>query len=306
MVKQFTVPCKFGNDMSPVTLYIGNPEASHHPIFFQSDWLSTEKGGVIPQDLMDTLQKLHDLAVQNGANFEELCYYALISATQHSAGNGVSQSEINKYADEFVKKELYSNESINDNNSATSYNNNNIINTEHNTDGGVKNIKANINNVNMNNDNNITNSANNDNDCINTDTVIDMSSDAISGIFNKIATTKNNPIDENSISDDNDAIGNSNQQMATYAQEDEDLLFDDNDNNDIDDNLDSFFDKDEDMLFDENSATTLSNINTNTDINTDSNLNVDTDISLHKDTAEEEKKTTKTFSAYSDDDRDLF
>ena len=104
MVKQFTIPCQFGQETSPVTLYIGHPEGSHHPVHFQSEWLSSAKGGTIPQDLMDTLQKLHDLAEENGADFEELCYYALISATQHST-NGVSQDDINKYADEFVKKE---------------------------------------------------------------------------------------------------------------------------------------------------------------------------------------------------------
>lgn len=104
MVKQFTIPCQFGQETSPVTLYIGHPEGTHHPVHFQSEWLSSAKGGTIPQDLMDTLQKLHDLANQNGADFEELCYYALISATQHGAG-GASPEDINKYADEFVQKE---------------------------------------------------------------------------------------------------------------------------------------------------------------------------------------------------------
>ncbi len=101
MVKQFTVPCKFGQETSPVTLYIGHPDNAHHPVHFQSEWLSSTKGGVIPQDLMNTLQKLHDLAKENGADFEKLCYYALISATEHSV-NGVTQSEINKYANDFI------------------------------------------------------------------------------------------------------------------------------------------------------------------------------------------------------------
>lgn len=106
MVKQFTIPCQFqGGQTSPVTLYIGHPESTHHPVHFQSDWLSSAKGGTIPQDLMDTLQKLHDLANENGADFEELCYYALISATQHGVGDGVSPEDINKYADEYIKQE---------------------------------------------------------------------------------------------------------------------------------------------------------------------------------------------------------
>ena len=104
MVKQFTIPCQFGQETSPVTLYIGHPEETHHPVHFQSAWLSSTKGGTIPQDLMNTLQKLHDLANENGADFEELCYYALISATQHGIG-GATPEDISRYADEFVRKE---------------------------------------------------------------------------------------------------------------------------------------------------------------------------------------------------------
>ena len=72
MVKQFTIPCQFGQETSPVTLYIGHPEPMHHPVKFQSDWLSSAKGGTIPQDLMDTLQKLHDLSMENGVDFEKV------------------------------------------------------------------------------------------------------------------------------------------------------------------------------------------------------------------------------------------
>ena len=109
MVKQFTIPCQFksgstDNTTARVTFYIGHPDGAHHPIHFQSEWLSGTKGGVVSQDLMDTLGKLHDLAKENGVDFENLCYYALISATEHSI-NGVTQDDIHKYADEFVKNE---------------------------------------------------------------------------------------------------------------------------------------------------------------------------------------------------------
>ena len=105
MTKQFTIPCQFGGQTSPVTFYIGHPDSAHHPIKFQSDWLSSSKGGTVPQDLMMTLQKLHDLALENNADFEELCYYSLVSATNNSS-DGVSPDEITNYADEYVKKEL--------------------------------------------------------------------------------------------------------------------------------------------------------------------------------------------------------
>ncbi len=105
MTKQFTIPCQFGNQISPVTFYIGHPDPAHHPIKFQSDWLSSSKGGTVPQDLMITLQKLHDLAIENNADFEELCYYSLVTATSN-ANDGITPETITNYADEFVKKEL--------------------------------------------------------------------------------------------------------------------------------------------------------------------------------------------------------
>ena len=107
MVKQFTIPCSFNGETAPVTFYIGHPESGHHPINFQMNWLSSAKGGTVPQDLVDTLKNLQDLAYENGADFEEMCYYALISATSNNTtGNGVTKEAITGYADEFIKNEL--------------------------------------------------------------------------------------------------------------------------------------------------------------------------------------------------------
>lgn len=106
MVKQFTIPCTFGAQTAPVTFYIGHPEITHHPIDFQAKWLSSTKRGQVPQDLMDTLKKLHDLAMENNADFEELCFYALINASNNSSGGGGSNPEdIQRYAKEFVDKD---------------------------------------------------------------------------------------------------------------------------------------------------------------------------------------------------------
>ena len=105
MVKQFTIPCQFeGGQSSPVTLYIGHPEPTHHPLNWQSNWLGSARGGQIPQDLMDTIQKMHDLAQENNADFEEMCYYALISATNDQI-NGATSENINNFAQDFIAKE---------------------------------------------------------------------------------------------------------------------------------------------------------------------------------------------------------
>ena len=106
MTKQFTIPCQFGGQTSPVTFYIGHPDPAHHPIKFQSDWLSSAKGGTVPQDLMMTLQKLHELALENNADFEELCYYSLVSATNNSS-DGVSPDEITVWLTQNDLAKLY-------------------------------------------------------------------------------------------------------------------------------------------------------------------------------------------------------
>ncbi len=81
-MKKFTVPCQFGAQTSPFTIYIGRPKRENHPIQNQANWLSKERGGKIPQKVMDSLEKLRDLAEKNNVSFEELCVYALTAAAK--------------------------------------------------------------------------------------------------------------------------------------------------------------------------------------------------------------------------------
>ena len=76
-MKKFIVPCQFGNQTAPFTIYIGEPKGDVHPIQNQASWLSKERGGIVPQKVMDSLAKLRDLANQNNVSFEDLCVYAL-------------------------------------------------------------------------------------------------------------------------------------------------------------------------------------------------------------------------------------
>ena len=82
MVKKFSIPCDFGGQRAPFTVYLGEPEPNHHPLHFQANWLSKERRGTIPAEVMDSIAKLKDLAVQNNVSFEELCVYALGAAQQ--------------------------------------------------------------------------------------------------------------------------------------------------------------------------------------------------------------------------------
>jgi hypothetical protein len=81
-MKKFTVPCDFNGVKSPFTIYVGSPKDDHHPIHFQSDWLSKERGGNVPAEVMDSLSQLRDISIKNGVSFEDLCVYALGAAQQ--------------------------------------------------------------------------------------------------------------------------------------------------------------------------------------------------------------------------------
>ena len=85
-MKRFTIPCDFGGQKSPFHIYVGEPDPSKHPLQNQSHWLSSERGGSIPQEVMDSFAKLHDIAKENNVSFEDLCVYALGSAADGEGG----------------------------------------------------------------------------------------------------------------------------------------------------------------------------------------------------------------------------
>jgi hypothetical protein len=77
MVKKFTANCDFGGKKAPVTLYIGNPSPGSHPLQFQGRWLSDNKGGSIPPDIMQSFGKLVEISEKNRVSFDELCAYVI-------------------------------------------------------------------------------------------------------------------------------------------------------------------------------------------------------------------------------------
>ena len=87
-MKKFTVNCDFGGQLSPFTIFIGKPEHAHHPLHFQADWLSKQRGGMIPGDVMEAVTQLQELAEKNGVSLEELCVYALGTPEEQAALEG--------------------------------------------------------------------------------------------------------------------------------------------------------------------------------------------------------------------------
>jgi hypothetical protein len=76
-VKRFTIPCDFGNQEAPFHVYIGQPTPGLHPLKYQAAWLREERGGQVPADVMESFQKLYDIAREKNVSYEELCVYAL-------------------------------------------------------------------------------------------------------------------------------------------------------------------------------------------------------------------------------------
>lgn len=98
-MKKFTINCDFGGQIAPFTVYIGQPEPGHHPLHFQSNWLSKERGGNVPPQVMDALSKLKELAEKNNVSFEELCVYSL-GAAQQEENDGDSDAETEETDDD--------------------------------------------------------------------------------------------------------------------------------------------------------------------------------------------------------------
>ncbi len=88
-MKKFKIPCDFNGQKVPFDLYVGEPRDDRHPLANQQNWLSTERGGSIPKEVMDSFDKLHKIAIENNVSFEELCMYALGSAAE---GEGAAET----------------------------------------------------------------------------------------------------------------------------------------------------------------------------------------------------------------------
>lgn len=98
-VTKFNVPCAFNGQASEVAIFIGAPETKHNPIHFQAKFIQDIRGGVIPQSVFESLEKLQKLAIENGVPFEELCRYALGSMEETQAIEGKTDTKEKKSND---------------------------------------------------------------------------------------------------------------------------------------------------------------------------------------------------------------
>jgi hypothetical protein len=94
MTKKFTINCDFGGQLSPFTIYVGQPQKGHHALHFQADWLSKARGGMIPGEVMEAVTQLQELAEKNGVALEDLCVYALGTDKQQAELEGQSTDDL--------------------------------------------------------------------------------------------------------------------------------------------------------------------------------------------------------------------
>lgn len=86
-MKRFTVPCDFEGTKHPFHVYIGQPHKNHHPLKYQSAWLNEVRGGTVPKEVMGSFERLKNIADENNVSFEDLCVYAMGTATSESDGS---------------------------------------------------------------------------------------------------------------------------------------------------------------------------------------------------------------------------
>jgi hypothetical protein len=75
-VKKLTVPGRFGATKVPIDIYLGQPAPDAHPLEQQAAWLLRERGGVIPEEVMDSMAALHAIALENGIPFVTVAGFA--------------------------------------------------------------------------------------------------------------------------------------------------------------------------------------------------------------------------------------
>jgi tetratricopeptide (TPR) repeat protein len=76
-MKRFTVPCDFDGIKYPFWVYVTNVPWPNHPLANQARWLREERGGIIPQSVMDTFARLQKVAHENNISYVDLCMSAL-------------------------------------------------------------------------------------------------------------------------------------------------------------------------------------------------------------------------------------
>ena len=84
-MQKIKIPCSFrGGAKSEVEFYVGSPQDGKHPIGHQAHWLSKERGGTVPEGVMDSIREIQNLSKENEVPFEQLFEHAWNSSNQQT------------------------------------------------------------------------------------------------------------------------------------------------------------------------------------------------------------------------------
>lgn len=82
-MKRFTVPITCGTVKYPFQVYIWDWEMDYAPTRDQFTWIEQARGCEVPNDVVDSFQKLYDIARENNVSYQELTVYALGNASEN-------------------------------------------------------------------------------------------------------------------------------------------------------------------------------------------------------------------------------
>ena len=74
MVRKFSLNCKVGTAEMALNFYVGDPQETSHPIGYQMKYLS-QKGVTVPENVVNSMASLNEIAKRNRIPFEELIQY---------------------------------------------------------------------------------------------------------------------------------------------------------------------------------------------------------------------------------------
>lgn len=92
IIRKFSVPCSFGGQISPFSVYIGAPKSDAHPVQHQDSWLSKSRGGNVVDKVKQSLAKLQKIAMENNVPLADLCLYSLSIVTDDGSKEQTDKS----------------------------------------------------------------------------------------------------------------------------------------------------------------------------------------------------------------------
>ncbi len=104
MTRKIVIDCNIQGKKIPIDFYIGEPDATHHPLHFQADFLS-KKGGMVPSDVMEAMSKVKELADKNNVPFADLCYYAMLIANGKADEMDIDDVNVLRKYDEILSSD---------------------------------------------------------------------------------------------------------------------------------------------------------------------------------------------------------